>query len=222
MKFFLDSADVDEIQYALDMWDIDGVTTSPERIHAAGNPMTETLNAIGELVAGTNKTVSVPINPHFYGDYQQIINNAHQIADSHPNFVVKIPCIEHGYRACDMLAEEGIRTNMTLGFTVVQVLQAMRMNATYISIYANLIPTDSSNPVRRLIEDAVRLKNTYDFETEILVTAIEHPQQMTAAIAAGADVLALDMPMFREAFNHSNTLAALKQMQADWDNIDGK
>ena len=219
MKFFLDSADVDEIQYALEMWDIDGVTTTPRRIREAGKPITDILNAIGELVAGTNKTVSVPTNPSLYDNYTAIINDAHQLVEAHPNFIVKIPCVEHGYRACDTLDEEGVRTNMTLCFSTVQALQAMRMNATIISISATLIPEDSPDSVQRLITETLQLKHRYDFETEILVTAVENARQMNAAIAAGADILALDMATFRKAFSHRTTIDVLTQMQADWVNL---
>ena len=103
MKLFLDSAHVHEIKYALDMWRIDGVTTNPKHVQASGESFLKVIQEIGALMAGTDKTVSVEVNPHL-DDYQKMVSEAVELAALCPNFVVKIPATEAGFRAIPELA----------------------------------------------------------------------------------------------------------------------
>ena len=121
MKFFLDSAHVDEISYALDMWDIDGVTTNPKHIQVTGKPFLTVIQEVGQLFEGTDKPVSVEVNPH-HDDWQDMVAEAQKLASMSPNYVIKMPATEAGFKAIAVLAEKDIRVNLTLVFSAVQVL----------------------------------------------------------------------------------------------------
>ena len=132
MKFFLDSALVDQVEYALSTFDIDGVTTNPRHVQVSGKPFMTVIREIADLVAGTEKTVSVEVNPHFR-TYEEIVPEAEKLAAISPNFVIKIQCMESAFRAIETLAKKDIRVNCTLIFSAMQALQAMRSGAYYIS-----------------------------------------------------------------------------------------
>ena len=116
MKFFLDSAMVDEIEYALGAFDIDGVTTNPRHVQVSGKPFLTVVREIARLVDGTDKTVSVEVNPH-YMTYDDIVPEAEKLAAISPNFVIKIQCMESAFRAIEDLAKQKIRVNCTLIFS---------------------------------------------------------------------------------------------------------
>ncbi|GAH41408.1 unnamed protein product, partial [marine sediment metagenome] len=132
MKFFLDSAMVDEIEYALGAFDIDGVTTNPRHVQVSGKPFLTVVREIAKLVDGTDKTVSVEVNPH-YMTYEEIVPEAEKLAAISPNFVIKIQCMESAFKAIEALAKQDIRVNCTLIFSAMQALQAMRSGAFYVS-----------------------------------------------------------------------------------------
>ena len=132
MKFFLDSAKTDEIQYALDMWDIDGVTTNPRHVLVSGKPFLKVIAEIGEIFAGTDKPISVEVNPHL-DDWTEMVKEGKTLAAMSPNFVIKLPCTEPGFKAVYELAADGIQSNLTLAFSAAQALQAMRMGAAWSS-----------------------------------------------------------------------------------------
>jgi len=116
MKMFLDSAQVDEIRHALDVWDIDGLTTNPRHVMTSGKPFRQVIGEIAELFAGTDKPVSVEVNPHLT-DWEQIVQDGTQLSELSPNFVIKVGASESGFRAIRELTRRGIRTNATLIFS---------------------------------------------------------------------------------------------------------
>ncbi|MBN2472599.1 MAG: transaldolase, partial [Anaerolineae bacterium] len=124
MKFFLDSAHVHEIEHALAMWDIDGVTTNPRHIQVTGKPFLQVIQEIGALFEGTDKTISTEINP-YHDDWQAMLAEGRKLAGLCPNFVIKVPSTEAGFKACQALRAEGIRVNVTVAFSAMQALQAM-------------------------------------------------------------------------------------------------
>ncbi len=132
MKFFLDSAMTDEIAYALDMWDIDGVTTNPRHVQVSGKPFLKVVAEIGDIFAGTNKPVSVEVNPHL-DDWTEMVKEGRTLAAMSPNFVIKLPATEAGFKAVHELAADGIKSNLTLVFSAAQAVQAMRMGAAFVS-----------------------------------------------------------------------------------------
>lgn len=216
MKFFLDSALTDEIKMALDMWDIDGITTNPRHVQVSGKPFLTVVQEIGELLKGTDKTVSVQTNPHSYADHQAIIEEARRLAPLCENFVIKMPSTEAGFKACKVLTDEGIRTNMTLCFSAVQALQAMRMGATYVSPFIGW-KENNAEEVQSFIQDIVQIKYNFGFATEVLVAAVRNGRQIADAAVAGADIVTAGVSVYQEAFAHPYTDVGLGKFQAFWD-----
>lgn len=216
MKFFLDSAITDEIRHALDLWNIDGVTTNPRHVQVSGKPFLRVVQEIGEMVAGTDKTVSVQTNPHNHGDYQAISAEARQLAKLSPNFVIKMPCTEHGFKACQILKAEGIRANLTLCFSATQGLQAMRMGAHYVSAFVGWKESNGED-TDQFVEDLVNIRDNFMFGTEILVAAVRNGRQIAYAAAVGADIVTASFDVYKEAFAHPYTDLGLGRFQGFWD-----
>lgn len=216
MKFFLDSAIVDEIQYALDYWDIDGVTTNPRHVQVSGKPFMTVIQEIGEMFEGTDKTVSVQTNPHKHNDYQAIVEEARKLAALNDNFVIKMPCTEDGLRACGILADDGIRCNLTLCFSPFQALQAMRMGALYVSPFIGW-RENSGLEAAAFIEEIIAIRENYDFETEILVAAVRNGRQIIESAVRGADIVTAGHAVYKEAFDHPYTDMGLGKFQEFWD-----
>lgn len=216
MKFFLDSAITDEIAYALDMWDIDGVTTNPRHVQVSGKPFMTVIREIGAVFAGTDKTVSVQTNPASHDNYQAIVEEGRRLARLSPNFVIKMPCTQHGFKACSVLKAEGIRANLTLCFSAVQGLQAMRMGAHFVSPFVGW-KENNGEDTDQFIEDLVAIRDNYDFETQILVAAVRNGRQIAFAAAVGADIVTAGMDVYKEAFAHPYTDVGIERFQGFWD-----
>lgn len=215
MKFFLDSAQVDEIAYALDVWNIDGVTTNPRHVQASGKPFMQVIKEIAGLVAGTTKTVSVEVNPHF-NTLEQFLPEARRLAALSPNFVIKLHCIEPTFKAIPILAKEGIRVNVTLVFNAVQALAAMRAGAFYVSPFIGWKEANAEE-TRELIGDIVAIRDNFGFETEVLVAAVRNGRQIADAAVAGADIVTAGYAVYKDAFDHPYTRDGLAKFQGFWD-----
>lgn len=216
MKFFLDSAIVDEIQSALTMWDIDGVTTNPRHVQVSGKPFMTVIQEIGELFSGTDKTVSVQTNPHSHNDYQAIVEEGRRLARLSPNFVIKMPSTEDGFKACRVLSDEGIRCNLTLCFSAMQALQAMRMGAFYISPFIGWKETNAEE-TGGFIEDIVAIRDLHGYTTEVLVAAVRNGRQIVDAAVMGADIVTVGYGVYKEAFAHPYTDMGLGKFTEFWD-----
>ena len=215
MKFFLDSAHIHEIEYALDMWDIDGVTINPRHIEVTGKPFLQAVQEIGALVQGTTKTVSTEINP-YHETWQDMVAEGEKLAALCPNFVIKVPSNEAGFKACRVLREKGIGVNVTVCFSAMQALQAMRMGATYISPFIGWKETNAE-PVGDFIQDIVAIRQNYAFETEVLVAAVRNARQVIDAAVAGADIVTAGFAVYQEGFDHPYTHVGLAKFQSFWD-----
>jgi len=216
VKFFLDSALVDEIDYALDNWAIDGITTNPRHVQVSGKPFLTAIREIGALVAGTDVTVSVQTNPHKHADAQAIIDEARQLAPLSPNFIIKMPSTEAGFKACKVLAADGIRSNLTLCFSAMQALQAMRMGAFYISPFIGW-KENNGEETKTFIDDIVTIRDNFGYETEVLVAAVRNGRQITDAAVMGADIVTAGFQVYRDAFAHPYTDMGLGKFQSFWD-----
>lgn len=216
MKFFLDSAITHEIQHALDLWDIDGVTTNPRHVQASGKPFLRVIAEIGEMLAGTDKTVSVQTNPASHEDYQAIVTEGRKLAKMSPNFVIKMPCTEHGFKACKVLKDEGIRSNLTLCFSAAQGLQAMRMGAFYVSPFVGW-KEGTGEDTDQFIADLVSIRDNFGYETGILVAAVRNGRQIAFSAAVGADIVTASFDVFKESFTHPYTDVGIKRFQGFWD-----
>lgn len=218
MKFFLDSALVDEIEYALDMWDIDGVTTNPRHVNVSGKPFLTVINEIARIFAGTDKAVSVEVNPH-HDNWQDMVAEAEKLAAISPNFVIKLPAIEAGFKGISVLLEKGIRVNLTLVFSTVQALQAMRMGAYFVSPF---IGWKESNAEETLgfVSECVAVRDNFGFDSEIIVSAVRNGRQIAEAAVVGADIVTAGFAVYKDAFDHPFTHVGLGKFQSFWDKTD--
>jgi transaldolase len=215
MKFFLDSAHVNEIEYALKMWNLDGVTTNPRHVQSSGKPFLAVIREIGTLMAGTDKTVSVEVNPH-HTEYEKMVVEGEKLAAISPNFVIKLPATEAGFKAIAVLKEKGIRTNLTLVFSASQALQAMRMGAFFVSPFIGWKESNGEE-TQSLIQDIVTIRDNFGFTTEILVAAVRNGRQIVDAAVAGADITTAGLDVYKDAFDHPYTHMGLKKFADFWD-----
>lgn len=219
MKYFLDSAVTDEIRHAFEMWDIDGVTTNPRHVMTAGQvsgkPFIKVIGEIGEIFAGTDKPVSVEVNPHL-DDWMEMVAEGRKLSAISPNFVIKLPAGEAGFKAVSALADEGIRANLTLVFSAAQALQAMRMGAAYVSPFIGWKESNGEETTR-FIDEITRIRDNYGFETKIIVAAVRNARQIVNAAVTGADVVTAGMAVFRDSFDHPYTDDGLAKFQGFWD-----
>lgn len=215
MKFFLDSALVDEIAHALEMWDIDGVTTNPRHVSVAGKPFLTTIREIASLFEGTDKAISVEVNPH-HDQPQAMVAEAEKLSALSPNFVIKLPATEAGFKAITLLKEKGIRSNLTLVFSAGQALQAMRMGAYFVSPFIGWKESNAEETVR-MIEEIVTIRDNYDFTTEIIVAAVRNGRQIVDAAVAGADIVTAGFAVYQDLFDHPYTHVGLSKFGAFWD-----
>ena len=215
MKLFLDSAITDEVKYALEYFDIDGVTTNPRHVEVSGKPFLSVIQEIGELSKGTNKTVSVEVNPHLVDD-DDIMKEARKLAALSPNFVVKLQCMESTLKAIPVLAQEGIRVNMTLVFSAAQAFFAMRAGAYYVSPFIGWKESNAEE-VGMLIEDIVQMRDNYGYETQVLVAAVRNGRQIVNAAVVGADIVTAGLAVYREAVEHPYTQMGIQRFSSFWD-----
>lgn len=215
MKFFLDSAHVHEIEYALEMWNLDGVTTNPRHVQASGKPFMQVICEINNLFAGTNKPVSVEVNPH-HTDWKAMVAEGEKLAALSPNFVIKLPATEPGFKSVAVLKEKGIRTNLTLVFSAAQSLMAMRMGAFFVSPFIGWKETNAEETIG-FIQDIVSIRDNYGFDTQVLVAAVRNGRQIVDAGVAGADIVTAGFSVFQEAFDHPYTHLGLDRFSSFWD-----
>jgi transaldolase len=211
MKFFVDTADLDEIREAHDMGILDGVTTNPSLVKEEGNiDFHEHVFQICEVVDGD---VSAEVTAT---DFDGMMEEARALAQVHENVVVKIPLIKPGIKALRALDEENIRTNCTLCFSPTQALVAAKAGADYISPFIGRIDDISSDGMT-LIEEIVEIYDNYGLETEILAASIRHPTHVKRAALAGADVATMPFETLEQLLEHPLTDRGLEQFLADWE-----
>lgn len=215
MQLFLDSAKEDEIRYALDAFDIDGITTNPRHVQVAGKPFMTVIRNIAKLVEGTEKTVSVEVNPH-YVTYEDMLLEARKLAAISPNFVIKLQCIEPAFKVARTLAQENIRSNITLVFSAAQALMAMKSGAYFVSPFIGWKETNGEE-VRSFIDDVVAIRDNYGFSTQIIVAAVRNGRQIVDSAVSGADIVTAGLSVFQEAFDHPYTHDGIRRFTNFWD-----
>jgi transaldolase len=215
MKFFLDSAIEDEVKYALEWFDIDGVTTNPRHVQVSGKPFMTVIGEIARLVEGTEKTVSVEVNPH-YTTYNEMLNEALKLADISPNFVIKLQCVEPTFKLVRELKRRDIRTNVTLVFSAAQALMAMRAGAYFVSPFIGWKESNGEE-TRGFVEEVVVIRDNYQFRTEIIVAAVRNARQIVDAAVAGADIVTAGLPVYKEALAHPYTQDGIRRFTGFWD-----
>ena len=215
MKFYLDSAKVDEIRYARDMWNIDGVTSNPRHVRSSGKPFLVAIRDIAKEFEGTDKPISVEVNPH-HATAQAMVEEGLKLAAMSPNFVIKIPATEAGFKALWTLKDKGIRVNLTLAFSAAQALQAARLGAAYVSPFIGWKESNGEES-SHLIAEIVRIYRNYDFKTEIIVAAVRNARQIVESAVAGAHIVTAGFDVYKDAFDHPYTAKGIKLFADNWD-----
>ncbi len=217
MKFFIDTANVDDIRKANDMGVICGVTTNPSLIAKEGRDFTEVIKEITSIVDG-------PISGEVKATTltaEGMIKEGREIAAIHPNMIVKIPMTVEGLKAVKTLSAEGIKTNVTLIFSANQALLAARAGATYVSPFLGRLD-DISSPGIDLIENIVQIFDNYGIETEIIAASIRTTIHITDCALAGADIATVPYAVIEQMTKHPLTDQGIEKFQADYKKVFGE
>lgn len=213
MKFFIDTADLDEIQEAHNLGVLDGVTTNPSLCAKIGVADFEAhIAKICNMIDGDVSAEVVST------EYDEIVAEARHLAKIADNVVVKVPLIKDGIKAIKTLSDEGIRTNCTLCFSASQALLAAKAGATYISPFIGRLD-DISDDGMQLIADVVTIYENYGFDTEVLAASIRHPMHVLEAARLGADVATMPLKVIDQLLQHPLTDRGLEKFLADWDSL---
>ena len=209
MKFFIDTANVDEIKEAQDLGMVDGVTTNPSLVAKEGKDFRGLIKEICAVVAGP---VSVEVVSLEAG---KMVAEAQDLVGMADNIVIKVPLIEEGLKAVKILTEKGIKTNVTLCFSPVQALMAAKVGAAYISPFIGRLD-DISSVGMDLVEQIAAIYENYAYETEIIVASVRNPLHVLDAALVGADIATIPLKVIRQLIKHPLTDIGLENFLADW------
>ena len=217
MRFFIDTANVDDIKKANDMGVICGVTTNPSLIAKEGRKFEDVIAEIASIVDG-------PISGEVKAtttDAEGMIREGREIAKIHPNMVVKIPMTTEGLKAVKVLAAEGLKTNVTLIFTANQALLAARAGAAYVSPFLGRLDDISVRGVE-LVEEIAEIFAVAGIETEIIAASVRNPMHITDCALAGADIATVPYKVLEQMTHHPLTDAGIRKFQEDYRAVFGE
>lgn len=211
MKFFVDTADINEIKDLASTGLLDGVTTNPSLIAKSGGDFIETIEEICKIVSGD---VSAEV---IATDVKGMLKEAEKLADIAENVVIKLPLTQDGLKACKILTDDGVKVNVTLCFSAGQAILAAKAGATYISPFVGRLD-DISFDGMNLIHEICTIYAQYSyFETQVLVASIRNPIHLTESAKMGAHVATLPPKVIRQLFNHPLTSSGLESFLKDWE-----
>jgi len=212
MKFFIDTADVNEIREAESLGILDGVTTNPTLISRTGRPFKETIEEICSIVKG-------PVSAEVVStDTEGIIKEGRELAKIANNIVVKVPLIKDGLKAVKALTSEEIKVNVTLCFSSNQALLAAKAGGTYISPFVGRLD-DKGHTGMEVVDEIRTIYDNYGFETQIIVASIRNPLHVRDAALMGADIATIPFAVFNNIVKHPLTDAGLESFLADWKKV---
>ena len=217
MKFFIDTAKVEDIKKANEMGVICGVTTNPSLIAKEGRDFKEVITEITKIVDG-------PISGEVKATTTlacDMIREGREIAYIHKNMVVKIPMTEEGLKAVKILSKEGIKTNVTLVFSPNQALLAARAGATYVSPFLGRLDDISQNGIE-LVRTIAEIFSIYGLDTEIIAASVRNPIHVTECALAGADIATVPYKVIEQMIHHPLTDAGIEKFKADYEAVFGK
>jgi transaldolase len=215
VKFFIDTANLDEIREAAALGVLDGVTTNPSLVAKEGDlDFREHLAKICEIVDG-------PVNGEVVAlDTEGMLREGHEIAKIHPNMIVKLPMTKDGVKACKAFSDEGIRTNMTLVFSAPQALLAAKAGASFVSPFVGRLD-DIGQDGMELVSEIVDIYANYDYTTEVLVASVRHPIHLTQAARMGADIATMPFKVIEMLLKHPLTDIGIEKFLKDWETTQG-
>jgi len=213
MKFFIDTANPEEIKKAYEMGVIDGVTTNPTLISKEKKDFNTLIHEICEIIKG------LPISLEVLSlDAKGMIDEARKLVKMGENIVVKIPMTQEGLKAIKVLVSEGIKTNTTLVFSATQALLAAKAGSTYISPFIGRLD-DISQRGMDLIEQIVTIFNNYDFHSQVIVSSIRHPIHVLEAALLGADIATIPFKVIEQLVRHPLTDIGIEKFLSDWEKV---
>lgn len=220
MKYFLDSAKLDEIKYAYENYCIDGVTTNPKHIKLSGKPFMQCVKEIAAWLKeagleGTDFPISFEINPHL-DKWEEIVPAAKEVSSYSSNYVIKIPCTEQGLIAAKKLEAMGIRTNVTLVFSPSQAIPVAKLGAKFVSPFVGW-KENSGDDALKYISDIVKIYQNNNYKTEIIVAAVRNGKQIGDYAAIGADIVTCGLSVYKNSFEHPFTTYGLGVFRNAWD-----
>lgn len=215
MKFFIDTANIEEIKEVSSWGIVDGVTTNPSLIAKEGRNFQEVVKEITELVDGPISAEVVSL------EWEGMLEEARELAKIHKNIIIKVPMTKEGLKAVKALKEEGIKTNVTLIFTASQALMAAKAGASYVSPFLGRLDDISTNGMK-LIEDISIIFDNYMIETEIIAASIRHPIHVVDCALNGADIATIPYKVFNQMLNHPLTDSGIERFLEDWKTVENK
>jgi transaldolase len=210
MKFFIDTANLEEIKKGVEMGMVDGVTTNPSLIAKESKPFTEIIAEICKVVDGPISAEVVSL------EAEGMLAEAKELVKISDNIVIKIPMIVEGLKAVKKLSAEGIKTNVTLVFSSAQALLAAKAGATFVSPFIGRLD-DIGTPGMDLIGDIVTIYDNYGYQSEIIVASIRSPQHVMDAALLGADIATIPYKVIAQLAKHPLTDIGMEQFLADWE-----
>ena len=210
MKFFIDSANLEEIKQVAEMGLVDGVTTNPSLLAKEGKGFKQTIVEICSMVNGPVSAEVVTSD-----NAEQMLKEAAIVSSWHPNVVVKIPFGPEGMKAVRKLSQDGIKTNVTVLFTVSQALIAAKAGATFLSNFVGRVDDISADGMVA-VRDTVDMVHTYDFKSEVLVASVRSPQHIVESVRAGAHIATVPFKVLTQLYTHPLTKSGIAQFTEDW------
>ncbi len=212
MRIFIDSANIAEIREIHSLGFLDGVTTNPTLVAKEGRDYHQVISEICNLVDGSISAEVIAL------DYPGMMQEARQLAEIHPNVVVKIPLTEAGLRAISSLNKEGIDTNATLVFSCNQAILAARAGASYVSPFIGRVD-DISYDGMALLKDLIEILDQYMLDTEVIAASIRHPMHVTASARAGCHIATVPYAVIKQMIKHPLTDAGIDKFMNDWKQV---
>ncbi len=210
MKFFIDTANIEEIKKGMEMGMVDGVTTNPSLIAKETKPFKKILTEICKIVDGPVSAEVVSL------DAAGMVKEGRTLAKIDEKIVIKVPMIIEGLKAVKLFAAEGIKTNVTLVFSAAQALLAAKAGASFVSPFVGRLD-DIGSPSMDLVGDIVTIYDNYGYQTEIIVASVRSPQHVLDAALIGADIATIPLKVIEQLARHPLTDAGMAQFLADWE-----
>lgn len=215
MKFFIDTANVEDIREIASWGVVDGVTTNPSLIAKEGRDFEEVVREITTIVDGPISAEVIAL------DHEGMLEEARELAKIHENITIKIPMTKEGLIAVHTLSQEGIKTNVTLIFSATQALLAAKAGATFVSPFLGRLD-DLSQRGMDLIEEIVEIFALYDIDTEIIAASVRHPLHVKEIAMTGCDIATIPPAVFRKMIEHPMTDLGIERFLKDWENVPKK
>ncbi|MHA1336507.1 MAG: fructose-6-phosphate aldolase [Promethearchaeota archaeon] len=215
MKFFIDTANIEQIKEMNELGIIDGVTTNPTLLAKEGADPIEQLKKICEIVDG-------PVSAEVIGlTFDEMVKEARELAKIAPNIVIKIPFTKDGIKAVKLLESEGIKTNVTLVFSQNQVLIAAKAGASYISPFIGRLMDNGQDEID-MLKECMKIIRVYNFKSQIIVASIRNSRHVIESAKMGAHIATIPFAVLEKMFKHPNTDAGLEAFLKDWEKLQEK